>query len=126
MPSFIIIYQEGVVYWKDLKEDLFNIVNKWQKNIKIEPEELKKIQKNIRAFCEQGTGHKKTIYNFINLQLNRQISTENNKKKYEEFVKKISELCSCLNNYLKKHPKKKRKIHNIQDLSVWHWKTTHH
>ena len=113
-------YQEGV-YWKDLKEELFKIVNKWKENIYITPDEYTKIQNRIKLFCKQGTGQERTIYKFIEFQLQVHINNQQNKEAYECFSQRISLLCEYINNYLSKHPKKKKTIKSINDLSDWYW-----
>ena len=108
------------LYWSEIKKKLLQYIKKYKISSKNEEIELQKI---VTDFCEQGTGYQNTLYKFISEQLLIYIQ-ENlkeiyiDKGKYNLLVSKLSFICINLDiHYLKKHPKHKKKIKSINDLS---------
>ena len=109
-------------YWSELQKGLQTYIRQGNKT-EIKKERLKR---KVNAFCEQGTGFQLTIYKFIKYECILQADEskkQKNKKTYEEFVEHISFICQYLDkHYLQKHPKNKKTIHSIHDITEWYWK----
>ena len=104
-------------YWSELQKEL-QIYIRQCKKIEGEKERLKG---EVNAFCLQGTGFQLTIYKFIKYECHVHVNEskrKGNKKIYEEFVDDISFICQYLDkHYLQKHPKNKKTIHSIHDIT---------
>ena len=108
------------VYWSELNKDLskylidFNQQNKWADKKK------DNLRLQIIDFCAQGTGYQRELYHYIRLQVKN--NPTDDKSTYDIFVRELSTLCAYLDkHYLSKHPKKKKTIKSIKDMSEWYW-----
>ena len=86
-------------------------------------EEMNNLKKEVNAFCAQGTGFQSTIYHFIkNACKEHAIQQTTTKEMYDIVMSDISFICQHLDDYLKKHPRRKKTIHSIQDIGERYWK----
>ena len=113
---------QSILYWSEVRKKLLKTFDNYKSGIPISLNDTERIKKMVIAFCKQGTGFQRTIYKFVDCQLAFFLEERKNKYQYDNFVKKIIYICGVIDIYLGKHPRHKKTISSIKDLSLMHWR----
>jgi hypothetical protein len=112
-------------YWGETQIKLLNFITKLTQDKNIPAEEKMILHGNVHNFCHQGSGYQRTLYKFLEFQFlkfTELYKGRNELEKYEKFTESMAFICRYLDqHYLKHHPKHKKQIKNIEDLSKWYW-----